>query len=210
MKPTTKLSYCTTREAASLLGISLRTVQLWVDSGALEAWRTEGGHRRITRSSVERLHQKHLQTASPRNAARLTRARSPRRMAEHPLHVLIVEHDNALLRLYKLRLESWHLPLKVSTASDGYEALVRVGRESPDLLVTDLLMPGMDGVRMLEALTSSSCRDGMEIVVVTGLDTGAVADSRSIPPGIRVLPKPVPFAELRAVVEHMLSRRAAL
>lgn len=46
---------CTTAEAARHLGVSIRTVQLWVDSGALEAWKTVGGHRRIPLESLERL-----------------------------------------------------------------------------------------------------------------------------------------------------------
>jgi len=46
---------CTTAEAARSLGVSLRTVQLWVDSGALQAWKTVGGHRRIPLESLERL-----------------------------------------------------------------------------------------------------------------------------------------------------------
>jgi excisionase family DNA binding protein len=39
--------FSTTREVAKVLGVSLRTVQLWAEAGLLEAWRTEGGHRRI-------------------------------------------------------------------------------------------------------------------------------------------------------------------
>jgi len=46
---------CTTREAAELLGVSLRTVQLWVDSGVLQAWKTAGGHRRVSRQSIDAL-----------------------------------------------------------------------------------------------------------------------------------------------------------
>eukprot|EP01036_Dinobryon_divergens_P016193 gene16192-21946_t len=42
-------TFCTTREAASRLGISIGTVQLWVEKGLLSAWKTEGGHRRVTR-----------------------------------------------------------------------------------------------------------------------------------------------------------------
>ena len=41
-----------TREAAKILGVSLRTVQLWVESGVLKAWKTAGGHRRVTLSSI--------------------------------------------------------------------------------------------------------------------------------------------------------------
>ena len=39
--------FCTTSEAATILAISVGTVQLWVDSGLLVAWKTAGGHRRV-------------------------------------------------------------------------------------------------------------------------------------------------------------------
>ena len=47
--------FCSTKEAATMLGVSHRTVQLWVESGVLQAWKTAGGHRRIAMSSVNRL-----------------------------------------------------------------------------------------------------------------------------------------------------------
>ena len=47
--------YFSTREAAERLNVSLRTVQLWVEAGLLRAWKTEGGHRRILRSSLDEL-----------------------------------------------------------------------------------------------------------------------------------------------------------
>lgn len=59
---------CSTREAAQILGVSLRTVQLWVDSGILLAWKTVGGHRRITLESVERLKNEGVATNTPATA----------------------------------------------------------------------------------------------------------------------------------------------
>ena len=47
--------FWSTREAADLLGVSLRTVQLWTEAGVLKAWKTAGGHRRINRDSVMQL-----------------------------------------------------------------------------------------------------------------------------------------------------------
>jgi len=44
----------TTIEVASLNGLAVRSVQLMVDRGELDAWKTPGGHRRISRASVER------------------------------------------------------------------------------------------------------------------------------------------------------------
>jgi excisionase family DNA binding protein len=42
----------TTSQAAKLLGISVRTAQLWIESGSLRSWKTPGGHRRVYRSEV--------------------------------------------------------------------------------------------------------------------------------------------------------------
>ena len=52
---TVEKSFCTTRQAADLLGVSVGTVQLWVENGLLKAWKTAGGHRRVIRDSVDAL-----------------------------------------------------------------------------------------------------------------------------------------------------------
>lgn len=192
--------YCTTREAAERLGVSLRTAQLWVDSGLLEAWKTEGGHRRISIASVDRL--KHTETRPP--AAPAVPVPADR------LKILVVEDDNVLIKLYRARIAAWNLPIDVSTAANGYEALVLVGREQPDLMIADLLMPGLDGFQMVRTLTASSFREGMEIVIVTGMEDDQIARSGGLPEGVRILHKPVPFNELKALAESLIARRAAL
>lgn len=191
-----KIAFCTTREAAQLLGVSLRTAQLWVEGGLLEAWKTEGGHRRILRASVDRL-----------LAGKAGVAPIAEHGGEAPLQVLVVEDDNVLLKLYQLRIAAWKLPLALSVAGNGYEGLMRIGRKSPDLLILDLAMPGMDGFQMLHHLVHSPFREGMEIAVVTGLDQEEIADRGGLPPGVTLLPKPVPFARLREIVERLLHKR---
>jgi excisionase family DNA binding protein len=196
-------AYCTTREAAEMLGVSLRTAQLWVDSGILEAWKTDGGHRRIKVDSVQRLlrEQKPMVQAAEMSgdSAALTR-----------LKVLVVEDDNVLLKLYRLRIAAWQLPVDVTTASNGYEALVLIGREQPDLMIADLNMPGLDGFQMVRTLVTSSFREGMQIVVVTGLDADDVASRGGLPEGVRLFSKPVPFAELREIASDILRHRSSL
>jgi excisionase family DNA binding protein len=194
-------NYCTTREAADRLGVSLRTAQLWVDSGILEAWKTEGGHRRITLTSVEKLMQQ-------KSAAASIDADKPD--ASSRLKVLVVEDDNVLLKLYRMRIAAWNLPIDVTTAANGYEALVLIGREQPDLMIADLLMPGIDGFQMVRTLVASSFREGMEIVVVSGISDEEIAKAGGLPTGVKRLPKPVPFAELKAMAETLLARRAEL
>jgi excisionase family DNA binding protein len=203
-KPSSRLIYCTTREAAVMLGISLRTAQLWVDSGALEAWRTEGGHRRITIRSVEKLRR----TNPP--SIPLTTQSTDKELPFPPLRILIAEADNALIRLYKARLKSWELPITVITTSNTYEALLLIGRESPDLMIIDLELPGMNAYQMLRTLISSSYREGLEIAVLSGESERTIGKQDEIPASVRVFKKPVPFDELRLLTEQMLARRAAL
>jgi excisionase family DNA binding protein len=193
-------AYCTTREAAKLLGVSLRTAQLWVESGLLEAWKTEGGHRRISRASVQRLREGKVPQQPAETAASHTLER---------FKVLVVEDDNILLKLYKAVLSSWNLPLDVVTANNGIEGLILIGRDAPDLMITDLSMPGMDGFQLIRSLAASTLRAGMEIVVVTGLDDAEITTLGGLPRDIRIFPKPVPFAKLKSIVSGLLERRAA-
>jgi len=197
MTPNSDDKFCTTREAAEQLGVSLRTAQLWSESGLLEAWKTEGGHRRINIESVQRV----LAQKQP--------VMESREEVVGQLKVLVVEDDNVLLKLYRMCLSSWGLPIEVITASNGYEALVLIGRESPDLMITDLSMDGIDGFQMVRTLNSSAFKEGMEMVVVSGLDAAAIEERGGLPAGVPVYPKPIPFNTLRTLCQKLLDRRQA-
>lgn len=199
MNQTASANYCTTRDAAEMLGVSLRTVQLWAESGLLDAWKTEGGHRRINQASVHRL----LAEKEALDAKHVATTRADR------LKVLVVEDDSVLLRLYKTVIAGWGLPLDVITAGNGIDGLMLIGREAPDLMITDLAMPGMDGFQLIRSLAASYFREGMEIVVVSGLEAVDIAARGGLPADIRLFPKPVPFVELRGVAAGLLARRAA-
>jgi CheY-like chemotaxis protein len=114
----------------------------------------------------------------------------------------------ALLKLYKMRMACWNLPLDITLAHNGYEALMHVGRDSPDMFIADLCMPGIDGLQMLRNLATSRFREGMEIVVVTGMNPADLTGLGGLPPSVRSFCKPVPFADLRLLTEQLLARRA--
>ena len=195
-------TFCTTREAASILGISLRTAQLWVENGLLEAWKTEGGHRRISRQSIEKL----LVRPPSREVPSAAEAPPATRTPDSPLSILVVEDEAALRRIYELTMARWPMKPRVSSVSDGYEALIRIGLARPDLVISDLRMPGMDGFRMLQALRAQPELADMAVVVVTGLDPEEIIDHGGIPEDIPVLPKPIPFSSLLTIAENLQQR----
>lgn len=197
-------SFCTTREAAALLGVSVGTVQLWVESGLLRAWKTAGGHRRVLRGSVESL--LHKRPAQALGAAAEPEPALQTEAAPRRLQVMVVDDDDLLLRLYRANLSRWPMGPQVNVVDNAVTALLMIGRDPPDLLITDLNMPGMDGFNMLRVLRSRPETVGINIVVVSGLDPADIAQHGGIPSGIEVLPKPIPFARLLAIANEMVGQ----
>ncbi len=199
-KSTVNDEVMTTSEAAERLGVALRTVQLWVESGALPAWKTAGGHRRIARTAVEKL---------MRERRLAIDGNRPRPEDNTPFRVLLVEDDPDMLRLLTLVIKNWGLALEIQTATNGFEALLRIGEQCPHMLITDLLMPGMDGFQMLHSLRQiGQVLETLEIVVVTALEAPDIESRGGLPDGVRVFSKPVDFAKLEALVRDRASTAA--
>lgn len=191
---------CTTGEAARRLQISVKTAQLWVEGGILHAWKTPGGHRRISLRSVESVlasRNKSVSTSAPATQPTALRGQ-----------LLVVEDDPLLFRLYEVTIPSWHLPVDVAYASDGFQALLRIGERMPQMLITDLRMPGMDGFRLIHALRADPRYRSMRIAVVSMLTASDIRAAGGLPEGVTVLAKPIPFDHLREIVAHQFANSA--
>lgn len=183
---------CSTREAADRLGVSLRTVQLWSEAGLLRAWKTPGGHRRILNVSIDELLKRRAGVGA-------------RRAPSGDFQVLIVEDEPDFRQLFELHLRSWGLPIHLTSVPSGFDALLHIGASRPDLLITDLRMPGIDGFEMLRALKASGAISELDIIVVTALTEHTIAERGGRPPGVTVLYKPLRFAELRQLLEPLVT-----
>lgn len=191
-----KHGFLSTREAAARLGVALSTVQTWVETGILPAWKTVGGHRRIPADAVE--------TVRLRQVAVLGATPDPQLF-----RVLVVEDDPVMQEIYRRQFAEWNLPLQLLMAEDGFAGLLLIGRHNPDLIITDLVMPEMDGFKLIRRLKAQASAIRASIIVVTGLGPAEIEAEGGIPGGIPVYPKPTPFAALRPLIEHMTRRLAA-
>lgn len=185
---------CSTSKAAKILGVSNTTIQIMVERGELDAWRTRGGHRRISVASIERL-------------KALRSQRGQRRIDTGQLDVLLVEDDLSLRTLYQHTISSWNLPIQVSVAANGMEALLLIERKRPDLLITDLFMEPVDGFQLMKMLREHREFDDMVIIVVTGLSDAELDARGGLPKGVVVYRKPVPFEKLQGFIESSLTRK---
>lgn len=203
-KSATNDDVLSTREAAERLGVALRTVQLWVESGVLPAWKTAGGHRRISRAAVERLIEE--RRVALNGSADVIESSA----ADARLRLLLVEDEPQQRALLTMMIERWGLPVELGTASDGFEALLRMGQRCPDVLITDLKMPGMDGFRMVSAVRAmGDAYREMDIVVLTALTPEDIGARGGLPSGVRLFFKPVPMDELEQLVRDRLVRLGA-
>lgn len=185
---------CSTRHAADILGVSLRTVQLWVEKGDLRAWKTQGGHRRVSIASIDALLAKRGREEIPVSTAKF-------------ISVLIVEDNKALRKLYEATIQKWNIPVYIKTVNDGFEALVAIGEQKPDIIIADINMPGMDGIAMLRKLREYRDFDDIEIIIVTGLDAAQIEQMGGVPEGISVFLKPAPFALIQARVQEIANHK---
>jgi excisionase family DNA binding protein len=187
--------FYSTRDAAERLGVSIKTAQSWVETGVLQAWKTPGGHRRIHRDSVDALLRERAKT--PRTPAQSKRG----------FTILAVDDDPQMLKLYELNIGYWGLPIRLLTAANGFQGLLNIGEEMPQLLITDLNMPGMDGFRMLRSIRTIRTYDAMHIVIVTGLSAAEIRDQGGLPDDIALFSKPVAFDRLKQRVESLVAAR---
>jgi excisionase family DNA binding protein len=139
-----------TLEVARLLGMAVRSVQMMVDRGELEAWKTPGGHRRISRPSVERWRASRQQ---PRSADTLPAAPDEPPLAavagaaSAPVVLLIedsVHYQNLISLLVRQRFPGVNLQI----ADDGIAGLAMAGRLQPRVMIVDILLPGIDGATL--------------------------------------------------------------
>ncbi|NMG50448.1 response regulator [Azoarcus communis] len=193
----TPREFISTAQAAKQLGLSLGAVQQMVESGKLVAWKTAGGHRRIRQDSVDAL----LAQAQP------SRTRGPRNAGEETdrFRVMVVEDDELLRHVYREALERWALPLDVRIFEHGLDALMAVGRQPPDLLITDLRMNGVNGFEMIRRLRDNPATLDIAIVVVSSLSAEEIEAEGGLPPDVVAYGKPVPFRELHGYVQALIS-----
>lgn len=183
--------YLSTRKAAEILGVAVSTIQLWTDNGILQGWTTVGGHRRISRASID-------QVINQRDSSR--QIRQEKKNTHEPLKLVLVEDDPAQRSLYRKQFQARGLDIELIEASNGYEGLIQIGKYQPKIIITDLLMPNMDGFVMLKALQNSPELEDCLIIVSSALAEDEIKRRGMLTEDVLFFRKPVSFDELEITI----------
>lgn len=117
------------------------------------------------------------------------------------IRIVVAEDDPHILRLISMWLQ--RQGYTVLEARNGVAARALIEVEPVDVLVTDVNMPGLDGVALIEAVVQAGrVRRGV-IVLTNRWDHSEIRD-RLAQWGVQVLPKPFSPSRLSEVVESML------
>jgi threonine synthase len=94
------------------------------------------------------------------------------------VHTIAILEDNPQSALLLRRILQTRGDYQILEAHDGISGLEMVRRERPDLILLDLMMPGMDGFAILEALKADERLSAVPVVVITAKDLTAAERKR--------------------------------
>jgi DNA-binding response OmpR family regulator len=85
-----------------------------------------------------------------------------------PARVLIVDDERQNRQLLEIMLKPEGFV--VLTAATGADALALVAREPPDVILLDVMMPGLDGYQVAAALKGAAATSNIPVILISGLD----------------------------------------
>jgi len=116
--------------------------------------------------------------------------------------ILLIE-DDAKIRSYMRRILEWK-GYAISEAEDGHSGLAMLSEETVDLVITDLVMPGKDGLELLTSLRDGRW-SGPVLAISGGLETWSPLPVAEAMGAAACLAKPFDAAELIEMVEQLLA-----
>lgn len=119
--------------------------------------------------------------------------------------ILLVDDDRGVQETLEAILEFEGYQIEV--AGDGIEALEKVEKERPDVILLDLMLPRMDGLTFADELERRGLRDSVGIIVVSA-DSRATQKIKRIEPD-GYIPKPFNVGRLIDEVARVLDKKAA-
>lgn len=117
--------------------------------------------------------------------------------------VLVVDDEEKLKLNVKIFLEM--NGFEVVTASDGAEGIAKIESEKPQVVVTDVMMPGMDGYTMLKEIRGKYSPQALPIIMLTAKES--ISDLYELEGANEFIPKPFELNTLVATINKYVSQQ---
>ncbi len=191
--------FLTSVEVAAACGVTSRTVSTWMRDGAIPSHRTVGGHGRVAVEDLRRFLASRGMSVPPELAPSTPGGVAPglrRRL------VLVIDDDETLLEVMREVLGA--SGYEVETARHGFLAGYLAGHHRPDVIVLDIMMPGLDGYDVLALMRRRPEARVIPVIACTSLK-GADAEARMRMAGFEAyIRKPIDFRDLLNTIKGLL------
>ncbi|MDD5066699.1 MAG: response regulator [bacterium] len=190
-----KIKNFTTFDIARLLDVYPTTVAKWIDEKRLKAFITPGGHRRVDSESLYGFLKKHDMPIPPELKHLETKGEK---------RVLIID-DNVKLSKH-VEKELKHKDKKIVTflASDGFQAGQAVSDFKPDVMLLDIMLPGMDGFKVCQLIREKDKK--LKIIAITGYHSEEARKKILAAGADAYFKKPFRIDDLLQEIEALLSK----
>ena len=121
-------------------------------------------------------------------------------------HVLIVEDSPTMRALLTTALEDLDIPVKVTEAESGFDALRQLPRKSYDLIVTDINMPDINGLELVSFVKNNAAYRAIPLIIVSTEGSERDRDKGVGLGADAYLVKPFEPDEFKVVVRELLTR----
>lgn len=118
-------------------------------------------------------------------------------------HVLLIEDEPNIIEAitFILRQDGW----KVTTHSDGAQAVAAVGRKAPDLVILDVMLPGKSGFEILQELRADAATEKLPVLMLTAKGQAKDREAAVALGASRFMTKPFSNQEMLAAVRELAS-----
>ncbi len=120
--------------------------------------------------------------------------------------ILVVDDELEFIELVQYRLQP--RDYKIVAATNSTEALNQTWQHSPDVIITDLLLPDLDGLTLCEILQRDELTRKIPIIMVTAVGSDVTRYSAQVAGAAQFFSKPVDFGRLKQAVDGLIEGRA--
>lgn len=189
-----KERFLSTGDMANYCEVTSAAVLKWIDSGKLPVFTTPGGHYRVLRTDFRDFLTRHGMFIDEGFFGK----------SQGRKRILIVDDEPAVVAFIEeaLRLEGDY---DLATAYDGFEAGHQLAIFKPDLIVLDIMLPGMDGFEICRRLKTDPAMSHVKVLAVTGFATEENIEKILGYGADDFLAKPLKLADLKKKVHELLA-----
>lgn len=149
--------FLSTTEIAAMLEVNRYTVSLWIDRGVMKAMITPGGHKKVPREEVVRFMQSRGMNMPP-ELGLVQRKR-----------LVIVDDESSVAQTIKNGICMVFPDLDVDIYTHPVTALLNIGKNPPDLVLLDIVMPDMNGISVCGKIREDKTTKKVRIIAMSGL-----------------------------------------